>query len=230
MPAPPAATSTAQDRQPDRVPHVRHGRRRETGRTGRASNLWTKVLPVDSEWRMSDPVSTVAAMSMGVVTSWADRADRAYRVLIGRFWDGRRRLFRPSDRRRVLAAQWHYWWQAHALDACVDAVARTGSAEACRRVSDRVAGVQRRNSGRIENDYYDDMAWMGLALLRAEQLGLADAAGLVRRLWVAIRAGWDPRHGGSSGGGGTRTPTLQRMRRPRSWPPGCTGTEARTRT
>jgi predicted alpha-1,6-mannanase (GH76 family) len=145
---------------------------------------------------MSDPVSTVAAMSMGVVTSWADRADRAYRVLIGRFWDGRRRLFRPSDRRRVLAAPWHYWWQAHALDACVDAVARTGSAEACRRVSDLVAGVQRRNGGRIENDYYDDMAWMGLALLRAEQLGLADAAGLVRRLWVAIRAGWDPRHGG----------------------------------
>src|ERR671930_1583626 len=144
---------------------------------------------------MSDPMSTVAAMSIAAVTSWADRADRAQRVLVGRFWDGRRGLFRVSARvqRRP---RWHYWWQAHALDACIDAAERTGAAESRQRVADLADGIVRRNDGRIENDYCDDLAWMGLALLRADQAGLVRAADLVRQLWAAIRAGWDARHGG----------------------------------
>jgi len=159
-------------------------------------NLWTTAWPVDSVWRMSGPVSTVAAMSMGVVTAWLRRAEQAQRVLVDRYWDRRRRLFRVTAGRGFAAARWHYWWQAHALDACIDAAERTESADALQRVADLVEGIVQRNGGDVVNDYYDDMAWMGLALLRADQIGAVNAGPLVRRLWTEIRGGWDGRHGG----------------------------------
>jgi predicted alpha-1,6-mannanase (GH76 family) len=159
-------------------------------------NLWTKGWPVDSVWRMSGLVSTVAAMSMGMVTPWSGRAEQAQRVLIDRYWDRRRRLFRVTARRGLPGARWHYWWQAHALDACIDAAVRTESADVRRRVADLVGGIVQRNGGHVLNDYYDDMAWMGLALLRADQIGAVNAGPLVGRLWTEIRGGWDGRHGG----------------------------------
>ena len=129
--------------------------------------------------------------------SWSQQADAAQRVLVDAFWDGRRGLYRISPGRRLLPTpQWHYWWQAHALDAAVDAVARTGDAAARERVAAHVAGIVRRNGGRIPNDYYDDMAWMALALLRADEVAGVDTGELVAELWSEIRQGWDGRHGG----------------------------------
>lgn len=129
--------------------------------------------------------------------SWSDRADVAQRVLADDFWDGRRGLYRIAPGRRLLPTpQWHYWWQAHALDAAVDAVGRTGDAGARDRVRAHVEGIVRRNGGSILNDYYDDMAWMALALLRADEVAGVDTTALVRHLWSDIRAGWDERHGG----------------------------------
>ena len=57
--------------------------------------------------------------------SWAERADAAQRALVDHFWDGRRGLYRAASRAAPASRppQWHYWWQAHALDAAVDAVA-----------------------------------------------------------------------------------------------------------
>jgi len=141
-------------------------------------------------------MSTVAAMSIGSLTTWAERAEQAQRVLVGSYWDARRRSFRVTDRWRPGRAHWHYWWQAHALEATVDAAARSGSAAARQRVAELVAGIVRRTGGQVVNDYYDDMAWMGLALLRATRLGVVDALHLVRRLWSEILGGWDQRHGG----------------------------------
>jgi predicted alpha-1,6-mannanase (GH76 family) len=135
-------------------------------------------------------------MSIGVRTPWAERAERAQRVLVNRYWDARRGLFRVADRWRPGRLGWHYWWQAHALDATVDAAARDASSSARQRIPDLVAGILRRNRGRIVSDYYDDMAWMGLALLRATQLGAVDALPMVRQLWAEIRGGWDQQHGG----------------------------------
>lgn len=131
---------------------------------------------------------------------WFDAADQAQGVLVERFWDGDRGLFRIAERRRFLTpAHWHYWWQAHALEATADLVARTGDAAAVVRLRRHVAGILHRNGGRISNDYYDDMEWMALALLRAGDLVGVDAEharGLVDELWSTIRAGWDQRSGG----------------------------------
>ena len=129
--------------------------------------------------------------------TWSERADAAQRVLLDAFWDGRRGLYRIAPGRRLLPTpQWHYWWQAHALDAVVDAVARTGDAPTRDRVAAHLKGIVRRNGGRISNDYYDDMAWMGLALMRADEVAGVDTRALVAELWADIQRGWDGRHGG----------------------------------
>ena len=108
-----------------------------------------------------------------------------------------RGLYRVSPGRRLLPTpQWHYWWQAHALDAAVDAVARAPDQATRDRVDAHVAGVLRRNGGHIPNDYYDDMAWMALALLRADEVVGVPTGRLVSDLWAEIRGGWDGAHGG----------------------------------
>ena len=130
--------------------------------------------------------------------SWSEAADAAQGVLADRFWHPRFCIYQRSPGRRRLAVRldWDYWIQAHALDVTVDAAARTGSTALHDRIRAHVAGILRRNGGRIVNRYYDDMAWMAIALLRAEEVAGADTGALVRELWADIRAGWDDQHGG----------------------------------
>jgi predicted alpha-1,6-mannanase (GH76 family) len=130
--------------------------------------------------------------------SWAQAADSAQRVLADQFWHPRIGIYQrtPGRRRFAFRLEWDYWIQAHALDVTVDAAARTGSTALRDRIRAHVAGILRRNGGRIVNRYYDDMAWMAIALLRADEVAGADTGALVRELWADIRAGWDQRHGG----------------------------------
>jgi predicted alpha-1,6-mannanase (GH76 family) len=130
--------------------------------------------------------------------SWAAAADAAQGVLARRFWSRPHRLYRATPGRWpvLFLLRWDYWIQAQALDATVDAVARTGSVEARQRVAAHVAGILHRNGNRIPNRYYDDMAWMALALLRAEEVAGVDTRPLVATLWAEIRAAWDEEHGG----------------------------------
>jgi predicted alpha-1,6-mannanase (GH76 family) len=130
--------------------------------------------------------------------SWAQAADAAQTVLADRFWHPRIGIYQrsPGRRRFALRLEWDYWIQAHALDVTVDAAARTGSTATRDRIRAHVDGILRRNGGRIVNRYYDDMAWMGIALLRAEQVAGADTGALVRELWADIRAAWADDHGG----------------------------------
>jgi predicted alpha-1,6-mannanase (GH76 family) len=130
--------------------------------------------------------------------NWSEPADAAQRVLADRFWNPRIGIYQRTGgvRRFALRLEWDYWIQAHALDVTVDAAARTGSTAIRDRIRAHVRGILRRNGGRIVNRYYDDMAWMAIALLRAEEIAGAETGPLVRELWADIRAGWDPRHGG----------------------------------
>ena len=76
-----------------------------------------------------------------------------------------------------LLGTWHYWWQAHYLDAIVDAgfrSLRTGDLRGADRHAaqgDRLLQTIRlRNRVRWVNDFYDDMAWLALASGRLEDL------------------------------------------------------------
>lgn len=92
---------------------------------------------------------------------------------------------------------WHYWWQAHLLDCLVDAQLRSPRPER----ADAIAGIARtvrlRNLGSWTNDYYDDVAWFGLAVQRAGTLARRSARPALGAITVQLRDGWS-----TDGGGG----------------------------
>ncbi|GAB2934558.1 glycosyl hydrolase [Rhodococcus aerolatus] len=93
-------------------------------------------------------------------------------------------------------ARWHYWWQAHLLDVCVDAFARSPSRARRTRVA-RVSRAHRlRNLGRWTNDYFDDMAWLGLALQRADTLVGVRHPAAVTELTATLLDAWSDDAGG----------------------------------
>ena len=91
---------------------------------------------------------------------------------------------------------WNYWWQAHVLDCLVDAYLRSPDAERRIRVARFVNAIRIRNGKDWLNDYYDDMAWLALALLRAERYVGVRRSGAVSQLANALKDGWTDDGGG----------------------------------
>ncbi|MGK7221555.1 glycoside hydrolase family 76 protein [Kocuria flava] len=117
-------------------------------------------------------------------------------------------LPRPASRR----APWHYWWQAHLLDALVDAGRRALAAgdrpaarTAARDGHRLLRGITLRSGGRVDrNSYYDDMAWLLLAVGRLAGLDreLGDRPGLdCLDAGAALLARLERGHTGDLGGG-----------------------------
>lgn len=138
--------------------------------------------------------------------AWDDRAARARRVLIATYWDRSASLFRTSGSVRgrlrwwLPGAVWHYWWQAHALDTVLDAVEANDPPIDAQpwptMVRLHLAGIAYRSGGDVtDNEYVDDLAWLGLATLRAHRLGIIGPA-LPRSLAEAVLGGHDPELGG----------------------------------
>ena len=65
--------------------------------------------------------------------------------------------------------------------------------------------VRLRNLGSWTNDYYDDVAWFGLAVQRAGHAGAAVRAARVGAITAQLRAGWTPTAAAGSGGGAATT-------------------------
>lgn len=108
---------------------------------------------------------------------------------------------------------WHYWWQAHLLDALVDAAARerrAGSDDDAARLRSRahrlLRGMAIRSGGRVTNNlFFDDMAWLALALgrLREEDLQATgacskDVLSAGSSLMTRLQSGCDDNLGGGT--------------------------------
>lgn len=125
---------------------------------------------------------------------WNVRAEQAHSTLIELYLRPRglpglgRLRSPPSSLDDRFSAS--YWWQAQLLDALVDAQQRAPSVAGARQIRSLMFGQWLANHGTMRRDYYDDMCWMALALLRAGRRRAAT------RLWDAIRAGWNEQHGG----------------------------------
>jgi predicted alpha-1,6-mannanase (GH76 family) len=91
------------------------------------------------------------------------------------------------------------WWQAHALDALLDAYERRPDDVLAARLDAHLRGILRRSHGTGSNDYYDDMAWLALALQRMANLRVGSSlllTPLVGRLLTQIQGGSSDRCGG----------------------------------
>lgn len=105
-------------------------------------------------------------------------------------WDDSSTVNRPDE-------NYYYWWQAHAVDVCIDGLIRTGKEEYAAYVEQLFHGISQSNGGTFRHHYYDDMAWMALAWLRVYDL--TDDwkyRGAVADLWEDIRGGWNDQMGG----------------------------------
>ena len=102
----------------------------------------------------------------------------------------------PSEQKYRTFKYWHYWWQAHVLDCLVDAQVRDPQPARVKRIENQVRAHRIRNTGRWINDYYDDMAWLALALERAGRLAGVEKPGALEKLADQFLNSWVPEDGG----------------------------------
>ncbi len=135
---------------------------------------------------------------------WAQRADAAEEGVLARHV---RRLWAlpgtalgvvawPPVRRERLFLRWHYWWQAHLLDCAVDATSREPTAKRRRRVGKIARAHRIRNLTGWTNNYYDDMAWLGLSLERAQRLHAVGHRTAIEKIETELFDAWAPDSGG----------------------------------
>lgn len=108
---------------------------------------------------------------------WDHRADLAEQAVeerhAKRLWSWPRTnlavIAWPPTTRDKFFVRWHYWWQAHYLDNQVDAAMRRPTKSRVRTISNTIRAMRIRNLRRLsKNNYYDDKAWLALAMNRAQ--------------------------------------------------------------
>ncbi|SON59185.1 hypothetical protein MSIMFI_00667 [Mycobacterium simulans] len=102
----------------------------------------------------------------------------------------------PPDRKDRLFGTWHYWWQAHLLDCLVDAQLRDPQPQRRTRINRQVRSHRVRNSFSWINNYYDDMAWLALALERATRIAGVERKRALPKLADEFVKAWVPEDGG----------------------------------
>lgn len=124
---------------------------------------------------------------------WSKAADSSTNALIEKFWNPSGNYFNEKN----INTNFHYWPQAHALDVLVDAYVRTGKPEYKDYMDKWFTGVNQKNGNTFINEFYDDMEWNALAMLRAyEATDEVKYKNAVDVLWTDIKAGWNSTMGG----------------------------------
>jgi predicted alpha-1,6-mannanase (GH76 family) len=125
---------------------------------------------------------------------WNKAADGSSMALTNLFWNAGEKRFNNNSNGD---ASWNYWPQAHALDVLTDAWLRTKDDRYKAYFDQWYAGVKARNGNTFENDYYDDMEWNALAILRVYQAtGDAKFKEAALQIWEYIKTGWNTNAGG----------------------------------
>jgi predicted alpha-1,6-mannanase (GH76 family) len=101
----------------------------------------------------------------------------------------------PSRSAPGRSAHWHYWWQAHLLDCALDAYQRAPTQWRRDTIVALVRGVRVRNVTGWVNNYYDDVAWLGLALQRGATLAGLRQPGAEQAIMRRLRFGRGPSGG-----------------------------------
>lgn len=102
----------------------------------------------------------------------------------------------PATRKDLNFGTWHYWWQAHLLDTLVDAQVRDPRPDRIEKIKRQIRGHLARNNGRWTNNYYDDMAWLALALERAGRIAGVTSPRALAKLSGQLVDSWAPGAGG----------------------------------
>ncbi len=127
--------------------------------------------------------------------SWKEMADRSTDVLLSQFWNSEEHYFNYGNNNSNL--DFHYWPNAHAMDVVIDAFLRTKDEEFEKYFQQWFEGVRIKNGNTYYNNFYDDMQWNALTMLRLynvtnEQVYLD----VTIDLWKDIIKGWNEEFAG----------------------------------
>lgn len=125
---------------------------------------------------------------------WQAAANASSTALTTHFWNSGGSYFNTDNSGNT---NFQYWPNAHGLDVLIDAYERTGSNSYRAYFDLWFTGVKARNGNTWDNEYYDDMEWIALALLRAyKATGDTKYKDAALELWGYIKEGWNDNAGG----------------------------------
>jgi predicted alpha-1,6-mannanase (GH76 family) len=129
-------------------------------------------------------------------TIWKERVEYAQQQTNMFYWNPELKIMNqwyPIDN----TGNYYYWWQAHAIDVVIDAYLRTEKQTDAGQILALMQGAAAYNNGTLHHNYYDDMEWMALALLRAyDATQRQEYLMKVQELWLDIQTAWNTNMGG----------------------------------
>ncbi|HEY3389448.1 MAG TPA: glycoside hydrolase family 76 protein, partial [Prolixibacteraceae bacterium] len=126
--------------------------------------------------------------------NWNAAADSSSSNLINSFWNAPDKYFNSNNSG---LKNFQYWPQAHALDIMVDAYVRNNNNIYKTTIDQWYDGVKQGNGNTFLNQYYDDMEWNALAMLRAYNATSEEKFKTAAiDVWKDIQTGWNTNAGG----------------------------------
>lgn len=124
---------------------------------------------------------------------WEAAADSSSISLIDHFWNEQEGYFNYyNDRQDGAAEAYSYWPQAHAMDVMIDAYMRTGDTRYSRLFDRWYDGIKKKSNGSYWNNFYDDMEWIALTMIRLHEVTQETKyLQTARQLWEWIQEGWN---------------------------------------
>lgn len=130
---------------------------------------------------------------------WSTRADVAQRSLT-HFYGTAEPQFLNNSYPNLPGGNetFNYWWLAHVVEARLDAYERTGDPEWLEAAITAHHNILSRN-GTLFNDYFDDMLWYAIAILRlADATADSEYLAQAKAIWEHVRHfGWNDTFGDS---------------------------------
>lgn len=124
-----------------------------------------------------------------IVINWSDAADSSSSALVSNYWNGTAKCFNFESNGNI---NFQYWPQAHALDVMIDAYTRTGNNSYLTVINNWYDGVKIKNGNSFLNEFYDDMEWNALAMLRAYDATSDEKFKTsAQEVWSDIQTGWN---------------------------------------
>lgn len=131
--------------------------------------------------------------------NWQERSEWFQQCLERNYYNAETGIMNQWYPREYNAAgeNFYYWWQAHVIDILVDGYERSGDPAYSLRIKELIENLQAYNGGTFRHNFYDDMEWTALALLRAYRAtGYEAYLDAVLDLWEDIKSAWNEHFGG----------------------------------
>lgn len=126
---------------------------------------------------------------------WDAAADSSSVTLIDRFWNTEENYFNYGNDGSI--KDFHCWPQAHAMDVMIDAYNRTGDSKYSDLFDKWYVGIKAKNGGSYWNNFYDDMEWIALTMIRLYEVTDENKyLETSQEMWNEIKTGWNDYAGG----------------------------------